>query len=124
LSDLIRVEEADDLEGSVAIPSFTQQQVFEMTTQELFAALIEHAVRVPRAWFDAYAARSIEMLGVLSAVYQALDFGNPEAMHLGQWWAVIQGIHLLGQWPDETSGKLHTRLWRSVCDVEEGNWMY
>lgn len=120
MSDFIR---GVDPEGIAAIPSFTQQQLSSMSAQELFAALIAYEDRVPMALFDACVARGTDMREVLTAFYDALDFRELEELNPGQWWVVIHGIHLLGQWPNETSGKLLTSLWRRLCEEEEGDWM-
>jgi SEC-C motif len=123
MSDFIRVEEVADLEGIAPTPTFTQQQLSSMSAQELFAALIEHEDRVPMVLFEACAARGTELREVLSAFYDAFDFDDVEGMQSGHWWVVIHGVHLLGQWPDETSGRLLAGLWRRLAEEEVGNWM-
>jgi hypothetical protein len=123
MSDFIRGDQGADLDGIAALPTFTPEQLSSMSVQELFAALIEHEDRVPITLFDACAARGADIRDVLSAFYDAFDFRDLEGMQQGQWWVVIHGIHLLGQWPDEASGKLLAKLWRRLAEDEEGDWM-
>ncbi len=111
-----------DQEGIAAVPSFSKEQLSLMSAQELFTALIEHKDRVPKPLFDACVARGTDMRELLSSFYDALDFGDEEGLRQGEWWLVIHGIHLLGQWPDEASGKLLATLWRCLGEEEEGDW--
>lgn len=121
--------EEDDEEGAACgldelleLPTFDAQELRGYTEPELMGLITTLCDRVPRALVDEAARRGAKLLPLLAA-HLADDRNWGESANIGDWWALLHSIMILGAMDEPRAAPLLAGLFERLCsDPDNDLW--